>query len=220
MPAKPTIDELENGHAYEKVLTLSYKDIAPFVIRNLKSNILPMILIWIVILVSVFLIIWFWPGLRNASANSRIMSGLITGFLFIPLMLVPVHEGLHLVPYKLGGARDIRLGADLRQGIMYVTAHRFVAGRILYTLVALTPFVIITVGLIITMLLCSTWWKWILSIALCTHTTMCAGDAALTGFMMGLGQRKVFTWDDADAMEAYFFAEKETMPFNISSSPE
>ena len=38
---------------------------------------------------------------------------------------------------------------------------------------------------------------------------MCAGDAALIGFLKNYSHRRVFTWDDADAMEAYFFAEKE-----------
>jgi hypothetical protein len=209
MVSKPTIEELENVSAYEKVMTLSYNDLAPFVIRNLKSFAFPMTLIWIALSVSLFLIIWFWPGIRSVTADSPVLTGLAAGLMVVPLLLVPVHEGLHLVPYRLGGARDIRLGADLRQGIIYVTAHRFVAGRRLYSMVALTPFIIITAALIFVILFCSPWWKWVLSLALFAHTTMCAGDAALSCFIRGFRHRKAFTWDDAEAMEAYFYAEKE-----------
>jgi len=209
MHSKPTIEDLEDVSSYEKILTLSYNDIAPFVIRSLRSFSFPMTLMWIVMTVSMFLVIWHWPGLRIVSANPRILTGLAAGLMAIPLLLVPVHEGLHLIPYRLGGAKDIRLGTDLRQGIIYVTAHRFVADRRLYSLVALAPFVIVTAGLLIIILLCQPWWKWILSLTLLAHTTMCAGDAALIGFLKNYSHRRVFTWDDADAMEAYFFAEKE-----------
>jgi hypothetical protein len=210
MSSKPAIEDLENLSEYEKVMTLSFNDLAPFVIRNLKSFTFPVIIIWVALSVSLFLVIRFWPALRGISASQGIITGLATGFLLVPLLLVPVHEGLHLVPYLLGGAKDIRFGADLRQGIIYVTAHRFVAGRGLYTLVAFTPFIVITAGLIIMIMLCPAWWKWVLSLALFSHTTMCTGDAALIGFISGFSHRRVFSWDDAEAGKAYFFAEKET----------
>lgn len=209
MHSKPTIEDLEDGSAFEKILTLSYNDIAPFVIKSLRSLSFPISLIWMVMSVSMFLVIWYWPGLRSESADHRVLTGLAAGLMVVPLLLVPVHEGLHLIPYWLGGAKDIRLGADLRQGIIYVTAHRFVAGRRLYSLVAFAPFIMITAGLAIMILLCQPWWKWTLSLTLFAHTTMCAGDAALIGFLRDYRHRRVFTWDDADALEAYFYAEKE-----------
>ena len=210
MLQKPTIEELENTAAYEKVLTLPYNNIAPFVIGSLKTLSLPMMLIWTVMTMSAAMTIVLWSGLRHTPGNAGILKGLAWGLLLIPLLLVPVHELLHLVPYRLAGARDIRIGADLPQGIIYVTAHRHVAGRTLYSLVALLPFFLITAGLAIMIFVCPPGWKWILSLSLFVHTTMCAGDAALTGFMRSFHRRKVFTWDDAEAREAYFYAEAET----------
>ena len=208
MTLKPTIEQLEEGSAYEKVLTLSYSDIAPFVIGSLKSVNLPMIIIWITLAASAFLTVWLWPGLRDTMEDPRLMTGLASGLLILPLFLVPVHEGLHLLTYRSAGARDIRYGADLRQGIIYVTAHRFVTGRRLFSVVAFAPLVIITAGIIVLMIFCSSWWQWVLSMTLFTHTTMCAGDAALIGFMMGFKSGNVYTWDDADRKEAYFYATK------------
>ena len=208
MTSKPTIEQLENGSEYEKVLTLPYSDIAPFVIGSLRSFNFPMIIIWMTLAVSAFLTVWLWPGIRYTLVYPEIMKGLTIGFVAIPILLIPVHEGLHLIPFRLAGAKDIRYGADLRQGIIYVTAHRFVAGWKLFTIVAFAPMAIITAGIIIFIIFTSPWWQWVISLTLFTHTTMCAGDTALIGYMSGFRSRKVFTWDDADRKEAYFYAGK------------
>lgn len=204
----PTIEELEEGTGFEKVLTLSYTEIAPFVISQLKRFSLPMVLIWSMFALSLSLSAWFWPGLRYPTDDPQVIRGLAAGLLLIPLLVIPVHEGLHLIPFRLAGARDIRVGADLRQGIFYVTAHRFVAGRRLFSIVALTPFLTITAGIIIAIVFCPPWWKWVLAMSLTVHTTMCAGDAALLGYMSGFRNREVCTWDDADEKEAYFYVSK------------
>lgn len=208
MISRPTIEELEDGSAYEKVLTLPYSDVAPFVIGSLKSFNLPMLTVWVVLALTAFLTVWFWPGVRYTPEHPRIIIGLVTGLVAVPVLLIPVHEGLHLIPFRMAGAKDIRYGADLRQGMIYVTAHRFVADIRLFSTVAFTPFVIITSGIGAAMFVCSPWWQWVLSLALFTHTTMCAGDTALIGFMRGLRHRNVYTWDDADRKEAYFYATK------------
>ncbi|MFZ2287654.1 MAG: DUF3267 domain-containing protein [Bacteroidales bacterium] len=208
MKRPPPPDELEEISGFEKVLTLSYTEISPFVISQLKRFSLPMALIWITVAISLFLSVWFWPGLKYPTDDPQVIRGLTAGLLLIPLLMIPVHEGLHLIPFRLAGARDIRVGADLRQGIFYVTAHRFVAGRRLFTMVALTPFLTVTAGIIVAMAFSPLWWKWVLAMSLTVHATMCAGDAALLGFMSGFRNREVFTWDDADRKEAYFYVSK------------
>ncbi len=205
MKPSPGIEELEEGPGYVKVLTLKYGEIAPFVLGNLTRFSLPMAIIWVTAAISLSLSAWYWPGLKFPSGDPRVIKGLVTGLVFIPLLLIPVHEGLHLIPFRLAGARDIRMGTDLRQGIVYVTAHRFVAGTGFFTLVAMTPFLTITAGIIIIMVFSPPWWKWVLSLALLIHTTMCAGDAALIGYMCGFKNRRAYTWDDADKKEAYFY---------------
>ena len=208
MISRPTTEELEDGSSYEKVLTLPYSEIAPFVVRSLKSFNLPMVTVWTVLALSAFVTVWFWPGVRYTPENARITTGLLTGLVAVPVLLIPIHEGLHLIIFRLSGAKDIRYGADLRQGIIYVTAHRFVADIRLFSAVAFTPLAVITTGTGAAMIFCSPWWQWVFSLALFTHTTMCAGDTALVGFMRSFSHRNVYTWDDADRKEAYFYAEK------------
>lgn len=208
MISRPTIEELEDVSAYEKVLTLPYNDIAPFVIGSLKSFNLPMMTVWVVSALTAFLVVWFWPGVRYTPEHPLIIIGLATGLVAGPVLLIPVHEGLHLIPFRMAGAKDIRYGVDLRQGVFYVTAHRFVADLRLFSIVAFTPFVTVTAGIATAIIFCSPWWQWVLSLALFTHTTMCTGDTALIGFMRGFSNRQVYTWDDADRKEAYFYTAK------------
>ena len=210
MKPVPGIEELEKTSLYEKILSLPYDELGPFVLREMKRLSRPMVSILTAMAASLFLSVWFWPGLVFPSGGPGILSGLATGLILLPLALVPVHEGLHLIPFALAGARDIRFGADLKQGIIYVTAHRFVAGRNLFSVVALTPLIFITISLIIFILFSPAWWKWVLSMTLFVHSTMCAGDAALLGFMESFGKRKVYTWDDADLKVAYFYASAQT----------
>ena len=205
----PRIEELDDPNYYDKVLTLPYGEVAPFVISQITKPSMPMLLIWVTAGASLFLSAWFWPGIRVPSSGQEMLTGLAAGLLLLPIILIPVHEGAHLIPFRIAGARDIRFGADLRQGIVYVTAHRFVAGNKLFSIVALTPFISVTVALLVFILLSPPWWKWVLSMTLLIHTSMCAGDTALLGFMNSFRDRRVFTWDDADRKEAYFYASKQ-----------
>ncbi len=207
----PTIEELKDTSSWEKVLTLPYDEIAPFVIGHISSISIPMMLVWLTAIASLFLSVWYWPGLVFPSEDPRVLAGLTVGLLIIPILLVPLHEGSHILPFWLAGARDIRYGVNLRQGIIYVTAHRFVVTGRVFAIIALIPFVIITLILGILILISPLWWKWVLSMTLFVHTTMCTGDAALTGFMNSFGKRSVCTWDDAELKEAYFYASVETV---------
>jgi hypothetical protein len=209
MKQAPPIEELENPSLYERVLSLPYDEIGPFVLQELTRPSRPMVRIWISLAASLSLSVWFWPGFVFPSEGPGILTGLAAGLLLLPIALVPVHEGSHLIPFLLAGARDIRFGADLKQGIIYVTAHRFVAGRKLFSVVAMAPFILITTSLIVSILVCPAWWKWVLSMTLFVHSTMCTGDAALPGYMDSFGKRKIFTWDDADLKVAYFYASAE-----------
>jgi hypothetical protein len=118
-----------------------------------------------------------------------------------------VHEFLHIIPYFLSGAKNIRVGMDLKQYLFYVSAHKYVAAPFQFRIVALTPFLVISSGLIILIILLPGLWKWSLSIFLFVHTTMCAGDFALLNLYFVNKDKKIYTWDDLDKKEAYFYEE-------------
>ncbi len=127
------------------------------------------------------------------------------GAVVIPVLCIPIHEFLHIVPYFFFGARRIRIGMDLKQYLFYVTAHKHVLKAWQFIIVALTPFLLISIFSIILILRLPGLWKWSLSLFLFFHSTMCAGDFALINFYYLNRSKKILTWDDADKKEAYFY---------------
>jgi hypothetical protein len=129
----------------------------------------------------------------------------LLGFILFPVIFIPIHEALHLIPYYLTGARNLRIGMDLKQYLFYVTAHRYVAGPKQFRLVAIFPFALISIILIALLPFVSDLWRWTFSAFLFVHATMCAGDFALLNFYSINSEKEIYTWDDADKKEAYFF---------------
>jgi hypothetical protein len=80
-----------------------------------------------------------------------------------------------------------------------------VASPVQFTIVALVPIVIISLGLILCIILLPGLWKWSLSLFLFVHATMCAGDIALLNLYRVNKDKKIFTWDDVEKKEAYFY---------------
>ena len=137
----------------------------------------------------------------------KIITHTLLGTVIFPVLIIPVHEGLHIIPYFLSGARKIKIGMDLSQYMFYVTAHRHVATPGIFRLVAIIPFIVISLTTLLLVLYLPGLWKWSFSLFLFVHTTMCAGDFAMLNFYHINKSRKIYTWDDADLKEAYFYEE-------------
>jgi len=131
------------------------------------------------------------------------------GFIILPLILVLPHEILHLIPYWLTGARDIRIGAELKQYYFYVTAHNHPVTASGFLFIALTPFTVITLILTLLLFLLPPLWQWSMISCLFVHTTMCAGDLAMINFLYLNRGKYLVTWDDTELKEAYFYEKVE-----------
>jgi hypothetical protein len=143
--------------------------------------------------------IWGYYPLKNIMLHSML------GLVVFPILSIPLHEILHIIPFFLTGARDIRVGMNLKQYIFYVTAHRYVATAQQFKVVALVPFTVAILVLLFFILFLPGLWKWSLSLFLFVHTTMCAGDFALLNFYWLNRGKRIYTWDDADEKMAYFY---------------
>lgn len=203
------IEDLENSDKFNLILMIPYSDLASFVIDWLRKR--SMIIISFIITCIGFLVLseYIRHFLSGAYPGSQILLHGILGFILLPVLIIPVHEILHIIPYWLTGARNIRIGMDLRQFIFYVTAHKYVAGPGQFRLVAIFPFALISLIAICMIFIIPGIWKYSLAAFLFAHATMCVGDIALLNFYHLNRHRKIYTWDDADGKVAYFYEMKQ-----------
>lgn len=196
------VEDLNENQNFRQILAVNYADLIPFIFKHLKIVTFVTILFWSLCLASLILALWIRTGVESDLGT---FGHSLLGFIVFPIVIIPVHEILHIIPYYLSGARKIRVGMDLKQYLFYVTAHRYVATPLQFIFVALVPFIVISLASIILIAVLPGTWKWSLASFLFVHTTMCAGDAALLNFYFKNRDKKIYTWDDADEKMAYFY---------------
>jgi len=128
--------------------------------------------------------------------------GLAIVALFV--VILPLHEALHAVAYRLTGARDIRWDYSLRILAVWVIAHRFVASTRPFLFVALAPFVVLN-ALLVAGALAFPQHAVPLLFVLLLHLHGCAGDWSLLNFVWLHRERGFWTYDDAVSGKSYFF---------------
>jgi hypothetical protein len=205
MALKP--EDLQNESRYRHLLTLQYSDIVPFVIDYIKRKTALTILFWSMCFIFLGISLIVRINIAGLFEFKKIFTHSILGLVVFPILIIPIHEGLHIIPYFLSGGRNIRVGMDLNQYMFYVTAHRHVAAPLQFRIVALIPFIVISLVALFLTLYLPGLWKWSISLFLFVHSTMCAGDFAMLNFYFVNRSGKIYTWDDADLKEAYFYQE-------------
>jgi hypothetical protein len=201
------VEDLDDQTKFRQLLSVSYKDLVPFIFEYLLKRSRLITIFWVVCLIFLGLALKVRFNISGYYPLVNILTHSLLGLIVFPVLCIPVHEFLHVVPYFISGARNIRIGMDLKQYIFYVTAHRYVASPLQFRIVALTPFLLISLVSALMVFILPGLWKWSLSLFLFVHTTMCAGDFALLNFYFLNGNKKIYTWDDADKKEAYFYEE-------------
>jgi hypothetical protein len=201
------VEDLNDPKKFRLFLTIPYKDLIGFVFEYMKKKSVLTFFFWSIC--TIFLVIAVLIRIKVAGCFplTQILFYSLLGLLILPVLCIPLHEFLHVIPFYLSGAKNIRVGMDLSQYLFYVAAHGHVATPLQFRIVALTPFIILSTGMIILVFLLPGLWKWSFSIFLFAHSTMCAGDFALLNLYFLNRDKKIYTWDDLDKKEAYFYEE-------------
>ncbi|MCU0473515.1 MAG: DUF3267 domain-containing protein [Bacteroidales bacterium] len=201
------IEDLEDETKYRQILKIPYEELVNFVFDYIRRNTGVMVFFWSSCMICLGIAVYVRINITGYYQLKYIISHTILGLIIFPLVSIPFHEALHIIPFFLTGARKIRIGMDLKQYIFYVTAHRHVITSGQFKMVALIPFICINIILLIMIWSLPGLWKWSLSLFLFVHTTMCIGDFALLNFYYINRKKKIYTWDDADLKESYFYEE-------------
>jgi hypothetical protein len=200
-----TVEDLEDQNRFRLVFKISYSELIPFIFDYLKKKSKLTYIYWSLCLVFLVSAVVIRTRLAGTFSETGFLIHTVIGLVVLPVLFIPVHEFLHILPYYFSGAKNIRVGMDLRQYLFYVTAHRYVASPSQFWMVALTPMIIISAGLFTTIILIPGLLRWSLSLFLFVHATMCAGDMALLNFYFLNKSKSIYTWDDVDKKEAYFY---------------
>ena len=210
MTNKLNPEQLKDQERFDLIKTLSHDKIIQFVMNELRKLRWPMVIFYGINIILLSMIIAF--SLTNI-IHSYISWGLYWQFLLLGIfsgmiLVIPVHELLHGLAYKLAGASKVKFGADIRQMLFYASAPSFVAGKKVFFMVAFFPFVIINLVFLSGILLGSPPVQWASLVALFIHTTMCIGDFAMVNFFAAYPGKKVYTYDNAETRTSFFYLKK------------
>ncbi|HLP72637.1 MAG TPA: DUF3267 domain-containing protein [Bacteroidales bacterium] len=200
-----SVSDTEDSSRFRLLLSIPYNDLLSFVMEYIRKKSPVMAIFWASCTFFMFIAVYIRISISDVHPFSEIFLHSVLGFVVFPILCVPFHEGLHILPYFLSGARNIRIGMDLKQYLFYVTAHRHVAAPREFKMVAAFPYQLISVAAIFLVFFLPDLWKWSFSAFLFAHATMCAGDFALLNFYYLNRDKQIYTWDDADKKEAYFY---------------
>lgn len=125
-------------------------------------------------------------------------------FLTLFLVILPLHEALHALAYRMVGARDIRWDGSWRMLAVWVIAHRFVAGARAFVFVALAPTVVLNAIIIVVAMVWPALAVYCLFLLLWHHHGA-SGDWSLMNFIWLHRAEDVWTYDDAETKESFFF---------------
>jgi hypothetical protein len=201
------VEDLEDPSKYRQILRIHYDDLVEFVLDYIRRKSGLMVFFWSACIVFLGMALFIRINIAGYFPFKSIFPHTCLGLIIFPVLYIPVHELLHIIPYYLTGARNIRIGMDLKQYMFYVTAHRYVATEKQFRFVALVPFILTSLGMLFLVFFLPGLWKWSFSLFLFVHATMCAGDFAMLNFYFLHKGKKIFTWDDFDAKTAYFYEE-------------
>jgi hypothetical protein len=202
----PDVEALQNEGSYSRILELDFDDMIPFVLSNIKKKGL---MSWLFFGVNVF-------GLFSIGAISiwGIYTGWIPWFGFIKqlflgilagsIIVIPFHELLHGLAYKIIGAKKIKFGANLQQFFFFVSTDRFPVNRKELYFLALLPFGVLNLVLLMVALFWLPQYSLLFGFLLLSHNLMCIGDFAITNYVMN-EKEEVFTYDEPENKKSYFY---------------
>ncbi|CAN5348164.1 hypothetical protein BH23BAC3_BH23BAC3_14300 [soil metagenome] len=200
--SKPTPEDLETLDSYVKIEDLDHNEMVPFILSNLKNQNLITASFKHSTMILIGIVLFAWIGRWDTSA---FFIGLGASILFTFTIGVLLHELLHLLVYKILGARKTKLKLLLDQAAVAAVADHFVVSEKEFYWLAFTPFVVLTTAGLIALFMTYGWIFYGVSFFLIIHATACIGDFSLAGFMYEHREDKIYTFDDVENDRSFFY---------------
>lgn len=195
----PETLEANGYHLHEH---LKHTELMAFVGRYFFKKNPVMHFYWIFNIVTIlggFILLYLSPD-KIGPAMSKFCQGIAAFFL-----LIPIHELIHGIGYRLSGAKKVSYKAVWKQLVFYAMADRFVARGWPFVLTALAPFLLLNTLCIVLFFTLPPLWNWLAFGALVMHTAGCSGDFALISYFYTHWKSDPVTYDDVAAEESFFY---------------
>ena len=204
---KIQVSDLKDEQRFRLITSVEHENVVPFVFRYIWKN---NKVTWLyfganIIFLAYLLRIITSQMIFGSWSPGATLWQLFLGFILYPVLLVPVHEGIHGLVYLLEGATKIKFGADLKQYVFYVTADHFVLGRNSFYRLAFTPFIILSLTLAACSIFIQPPYSWGFSLCLLAHGTMCIGDFALASLFAEYPEKEIYTYDQTSDKTSFFY---------------
>lgn len=148
---------------------------------------------------------YFW---NSYSADILDIGSAITYFFYglvLAFGLLPIHEYIHVLAYRSQGAKETSYDVNWKKFYFMAVAHRFVANRREFQIVALAPFVVISTTLIMMLFFTNPLWTITILGMLLTHTAFSSGDFGLLSYFEFHRDKDMVTYDDREQSISYFY---------------
>ena len=163
---------------------LAHQNLMPFIRVQLERN--KPVLYALNACMFLFMAFFFYFLLKDLVNGNGAISVQFLYFSYgvgLTFLLIPVHEYLHVLAYRVMGARNTYLDMNLQKFYFMALADQSVVNARQFRVVALTPFVTVsTISLILAIGLVGTWKLVALGLFL-SHTVFCSGDFGLLSYL-------------------------------------
>lgn len=203
-----TIEQLKSDPDFQLLLALHHDEVIPFVQDELRQTTFTNYFFfgWNILWLIFMVVIAFQDTINGLIGWGNLMMWFGIGTVLVFILLIPPHEMIHGLAYRMVGAKKVSYGVNWKKLYFYAVADKFIVKRKSFIFIALSPFVTISVVVILTILFADVQMKWLLLGVLFMHSGACAGDFALLSFYeRHRNFLEIFTYDDVGEHMSFFY---------------
>ncbi len=202
---KLTPEEL-NGNGFVLLDKMPHNELVPFVKKYIHQRTVFSAAYFGLLVISFCVLVFFCIKYHR---TDRLPAGLALAAaargIALAFLLIPLHEFIHVIAYRLMGARQTSYDVHLKKFYFLALAHRFVASKKEFIIVALAPVVVISFALLIVSFFTSHTLTITLLATITAHASCCTGDFALLSYFNAHRHLDIVTYDDGDEKISYFY---------------
>ncbi|MET3125096.1 hypothetical protein ABID42_000184 [Arcicella rosea] len=208
---KPSIDELHNPNHFSLVESFKIDEMMAFLMKELGANSTKLKtgnkVMRIVLIGMIGAVLGYFIGKQIGKFKLDPWQ-VLEAFGLLIFVLLPIHEGIHGLVFKVLGAEKVGFGWTPKTLMVYAYAQKFVMSLKENAIVAVMPFLVITLALLIAFFALPEYKTLIVS-TFVLHTYGCLGDFILINYYFKYRHKQMFTYDDIDEAGMTYFFEKD-----------